>query len=129
MLKELLKQQLYSPSTPSKLILNQIIKGHCLTLYNTTLLIKKNADLHVANKKKRQKRSRSTRQITHKGGLSIKEGLQLVQQPIQPVEANKIVSHKQGDLPTQQDQPHRRALSKCSGCGSIGHRVNHCNKQ
>jgi hypothetical protein len=68
-------------------------------MHNAALLTKENHDLRVANEKKRQKRTRSTRQIAHKGGLSIEEGIQLVQQPIQLVEANKVVSHKEVDLP------------------------------
>ncbi|KAJ5568122.1 hypothetical protein N7450_010608 [Penicillium hetheringtonii] len=115
MLKELLKQRSHSPPTPSKLMLDQIIKGHCIALHNTALLAKENADLRAANEKKRQKRTRSTMRIAHEGGLTIEEGLQLAQQPFQPVEADEVVSHEQGDLPTQQDQPRRRALPKCGG--------------
>jgi hypothetical protein len=129
MLEELHKQLSKSPPTPSKTIVNQIIKGCAITIHSATLLAKENADLRAANEKKIQKRTRSTMRIAHEGGLSIKEGLQLVQQPIQPARANEVVSHKQGDLPTRQDQPRRRALPKCGGCGEIGHRVNHCNKR
>jgi len=85
---------LYSPPIPSKLIFDQIIKNYCIVLYNTVLLVKKNTDLYTANKKKYQKRTRSTRQIAHKENLSIEEDLQLAQQPIKPVETNKIVSYK-----------------------------------
>jgi hypothetical protein len=84
-----------------KLVVNQILKGHYKALHNTALLVKENADLRAANKNKRQKRTRSTRRIEHKGGLSIEEGLQLAQQPIQPVEADKVVSHEEVDLPNQ----------------------------
>jgi hypothetical protein len=55
MLKELLKQQLNSPPTPSKIMLDQIIKGHYISLHNTVLLTQENANLRTANKKKRQK--------------------------------------------------------------------------
>jgi hypothetical protein len=129
MLEELYKQLSKSPPTPSKTMINQIIKGCAITMHSAALLAKENADLRAANEKKRQKRTRSTRQIAHEGGLSIEEGLQLAQQLIQPVAADEVVSHEQGDLPTQQDQPRRRALPKCSGCGEIGHRINHCNKR
>jgi hypothetical protein len=129
MLEELHKQLSKSPPTPSKTIVNQIIKGCAITMHSAALLAKENADLRAANKKKIQKRTRSTIRIAHEGGLSIKEGLQLVQQPIQPAKANEVVSHEQGDLPTRQDQPRRRALPKCGGCGEIGHRANHCNKR
>jgi hypothetical protein len=75
MLKELLKQRSHSPPTLSKLMLDQIIKGHCIALHDTALLAKENADLRAANEKKRQKRTQSTRQTAHKGGLTIEEGL------------------------------------------------------
>jgi hypothetical protein len=129
MMKDLIDRRSKSPPSPLKLVVDQILKGHYQALHHTALLVKENADLRAANEKKRQKRTRSTRQIAHEGGLSIEEGLQLAQQPIQPVEADEVVSHEQGDLPTQQDQPRRRALPKCSGCGEIGHRINHCNKR
>jgi hypothetical protein len=77
MLKELLKQRSHSPPTPSKVMLDQIIKGHCIALHNTALLAKENDDLRAANEKKLQKRTRSTKRIAHKGGLTIEEGLQL----------------------------------------------------
>jgi hypothetical protein len=118
MLKELLKQQSHSPPTPSKLMLDQIIKSCATTMHNATLLAKENHDLRAANKKKRRKRTRSTRQIAHKGGLSIEEGIQLVQQPIQPVEANEVVSHEEVDLPNQPIQPVRRAPPTYSGCST-----------
>jgi hypothetical protein len=44
-------------------------------MHSATLLTKENADLRAANEKKLQKRTRSTRQITHEGGLTIEEGL------------------------------------------------------
>jgi len=126
MLKELLKQRSHSPPTPSKRILDQIIKGAYLSLYGGALLARENADLRAANEKKRQKRTRSTRQIAHEGGLTIEEGLQLVQQPIQPVEADEVVSHEEVDPPNQPVQPARRAPPTCSGCGQIGHRITSC---
>lgn len=69
-------------------------------MHSAALLAKENADLRAANEKKRQKRTRWTMRIAREGGLLIEEGLQLVQQLIQPAEANEVVSHEQGDLPT-----------------------------
>ena len=126
MMRDLIDQRSKSPPSPLKLVVDQILKGYEIALHNTALVVKENADLRVANEKKRQKRTRSTRQIAHEGGLSIEEGLQLAQQPIQPVEADEVVSYKQGDLPTQQDQLRRRAPPRCSGCGTIGHKINQC---
>jgi hypothetical protein len=126
MLKELLKQRSNSPPNPSKIMLDQIIKGHYISLHNTALLAQENANLRVANEKKRQKRTRSNRQMEHEGGLSVEEGLQLAQQQNQPVEGSGLVSPPQGELPTQQDQPARKAPPRCSGCREIGHRINTC---
>ena len=126
MYKELLKQRSNSPPTPSKTMFDQLVKSHLSSLHTAALLLKENADLHAANEKKRQKRTRSTRQIAHEGGLSVEEGLQLVQQLIEPVEGHEAVSHEQVDLPNQPVQPAKRAPSRCSGCGTIGHKINQC---
>ncbi|KAJ8228343.1 hypothetical protein LV160_008867 [Aspergillus fumigatus] len=126
MLKNLLKQRSNSPPSPSKTILDQIIKGHCIALHNTALLAQENANLRAANEKVVKKRSRSTRQIPCEEGLTVEEGLQLVIQPDLPAEAPAVESHGQGELPTQADQPAKRAPPRCSGCREIGHRINSC---
>jgi hypothetical protein len=123
MMKDLIDQRSKSPPSPLKLVVNQILKGYEIALHNTALLVKENDDLRAANEKKRQKRTRSTRQIAHEGGLSIEEGLQLVQQPIEPIEADEVVSHEQVDLPPPPIQPAKSAPPTCSGCGKIGHRI------
>jgi hypothetical protein len=129
MLKDLLKQRLTSPPSPSKTMLDQIIKGHYIALHNTALLAQENADLRRANEKKRQKRTRSNRQIAHEGGLTIAEGLQLAQQLEQPVEENQVVSYEAGELVNQADLPHKRAPPRCSRCRELGHKINQCNKR
>jgi hypothetical protein len=126
MLKELLKQQLNSPPTPSKIMLDQVIKGHYISLHNTALLAQENANLRAANEKKRQKHNQSTRQIPCNSSLTVKEGLRLVQQLDQLVEAIAVVSHMQGELPIQPDQPATSAPPRCSRCREIGHRINTC---
>jgi hypothetical protein len=73
-----------------------------------------------------KKHARSTKQIPCEEGLAVEEGLQVIAQLDQPVEGDGVVSHEQGDLPTPQDQPRKRALPTCSGCGVIGHKINQC---
>ena len=126
MMKDLIDRRSKSPPSPLKLVVDQILKGHYRALHHTALLLKENADLRASNEKKRQKRTRSTRRITHEGGLTIEEGLQLAQQPIQPVEADKVVSHEEVDLPNQPIQPARRAPPTCSGYGKTSHRITSC---
>ncbi|KAJ5735363.1 uncharacterized protein N7483_000488 [Penicillium malachiteum] len=124
MLKDLLRQRSNSPPSPSKLMLDQIIKGHCISLHNTALLAQENANLRAANEKKRQKRSRSTRQVPCEQGLTVEEGLQLLTQLELPVEAPAVEPHTQVELPIQPNQPAPRAQPRCSGCREVGHRIN-----
>jgi hypothetical protein len=106
---------------------DQIIKGGYLALHTAALLSQENANLRTANKKKRQKRQRSTRQIPYEEGLSVKEAIQLAKQLNQPVEGVGVGSHKQGELPNQAIQPRPRAPPRCSGYRQIGHKINRCN--
>jgi hypothetical protein len=69
-------------------MLDYIIKGHYISLHNSAFLAQENATLRAANEKKRQKHTRSNRQVPHEGGLSVEQGLQLVQQLNQPVECD-----------------------------------------
>jgi hypothetical protein len=126
MLKDLLKQRSNSPPSPSKTMLDQIIKGHCIALHNTALLAQENANLRAANERVVKKRNRSTRQIPCEEGLTVEEGLQLITQLDLPAEAPAVDSYAQGELPIQADQPATRAPPRCSGCREIGHRINSC---
>jgi hypothetical protein len=126
MLKDLLRQRSNSPPSPSKTILDQIIKGHCIALHNTALLAQENANLRAANEKVVKKRNRSTRQIPCEEGLTVEEGLQLVEQLNQLVEGDGVGSHEQSELPIQANPPRTRAPPRCSGCGEIGHNINRC---
>ena len=125
MLKDLLKQRSNSPPSLSKTMLDQIIKGHCIALHNTTLLAQEVTNLRAANKKVVKKRSRSTKQIPCEEGLTVEEVSQLGEQLNQPVEGDRVVSPRQGELPSQANPPPTRAPPRCSGCRQIGHRSIH----
>lgn len=51
MLKDLLKQRSKCPTIPSKTMIDQIIKGYCIALYNIALLAEENAALRTENQK------------------------------------------------------------------------------
>ena len=85
-LKDLLKQRSKSPPSLTKTMLDQIIKGHSLALHHTALLAKEVSDLRAHNEKKRQKRTRSTKQIVHQGGLTVAEASQVLQPTTQAIE-------------------------------------------
>jgi hypothetical protein len=126
MLKDLLKRRSNSPPSPSKEILDQMIKGFQLALHSGALLAEDNANLRIANEKMIKKRNRSTRRIPCAEGLTIEEAIQLAKQLNQEEESDEVVSHTQGELPIQVDPPRTRAPPRCSGCREIGHRINVC---
>jgi hypothetical protein len=70
-LKKLLRERIYSPPTPTKAALDQIIKGCEMAMNNAILLTKENQDLHAVHEKQLQKRKRSRRQIESIEGFSI----------------------------------------------------------
>ncbi|MBN0049359.1 hypothetical protein JS756_36025, partial [Streptomyces actuosus] len=78
-IKQLLRQRINSPSTPSKIALDQLIKGCGMAINNAVLLSKENQDLRAAHEKQIQKRTRSRKQMAVKEGLSIQEGQELLQ--------------------------------------------------
>ena len=51
MLKKLLRERIYSPPTPTKAVLGQIIKGYEMVINNTALLTKENHNLYAAHEK------------------------------------------------------------------------------
>ena len=126
MIKDLLDRRSKSPPSPFKLVVDQILKGHYLSLHTLALVMQDNANLRAANKKTVKKRNRSHKQIPCEEGLTVEEGLQLVAQLDLPAEAPVVETNTQGDLPIQADRPATRALPRCSGCREIGHRINTC---
>lgn len=125
-IKALLKNRSQSPPTPTNKAINQLIKGCELAMQGAVLLARQNQDLRAANAKQRQKRTRSTRQIVHEGGLSVEEARTLIQDRGNPVEAEaSTIAETTNEASTQSI----RAPAKCSGCGEIGHRINKCPKQ
>ena len=127
-LKDLLKQRSKSPPSPTKTILDQIIKGHSLALHNTALLAKEVSDLRAQNEKKRQKHTRSTKQIAHQGGLTVAEASQVLQPPTQAIERVQSPTPRAVQQPILPPLPIKRAQPKCTGCGDIGHKINSCKK-
>jgi hypothetical protein len=126
LLKTLLDRRSHSPPSPIKTVVDQIIKGSYLSLHGAALLTQENANLRAANEKIVKKRNPSHKKIPCEEGLTVEEGLQLIEQLNQPVEADGVVSHTQGELRSQVNPPPTRAPPRCSGCREIGHRINVC---
>ena len=98
-------------------------------MHNAAILAEENATLRRVNEKIRKKRTQTNRRMAYEGGFSIVGGLQLGQQPEQPVEDSQVVSHEAGESANQADLPRKRAPPRCSGCWEIGHKINRCPKR
>ncbi|XP_077660561.1 uncharacterized protein AFUA_3G10430 [Aspergillus fumigatus Af293] len=94
-LKKLLRERTYSPPTPTKAVLGQIIKGCEMAMNNAALLAKENHDLRAAHEKHLQKQKRSRRQIETAVGLSIQEGQEIIQRRDQAAEAIPTIPPEQ----------------------------------
>jgi hypothetical protein len=125
-IKALIKYRSQSPPTPTKTAIDQLIKGCYMAIHSAVLLAEENRGLRAANARKKQKRSRSTRQLPHDTALSAAEARTLIQASQQPVEAEASAST---EITNQASTQPTRAPPRCSGCGGIGHKINRCPKQ
>jgi hypothetical protein len=121
--KKLLKQRSQSPLTPSKLAVQQLIKGCEMAMHSAALLAKENRDLRAANEKEKQKRKRSRRQMTPNEGLCIQEARDLIQ--ARDEQGNEIGGSSVDSAPLPLG-PLKRAPPRCSNCFIIGHIRTRC---
>ncbi|OJJ81610.1 uncharacterized protein ASPGLDRAFT_634568 [Aspergillus glaucus CBS 516.65] len=94
-------------------------------MHSTALLEVEARKLHAAHEKQKQKRRRSNRQILNEGGMTVQESQQIIQHPIEAIEAPRPVP-AEAPISPNLPVPARRKLPKCSICGQEGHRSNHC---
>jgi RIO-like serine/threonine protein kinase len=92
-------------------------------MQSVALLEKEVDELRAKNETKKQKRTRSKRQIASEEGLSVLEASTLVAQPEQAVLAQIPREAESAPAPSQ---PRKRALPKCSICGIQGHKLTTC---
>jgi hypothetical protein len=122
-LKKLLRERTYSPPTPTKAALDQLIKGCEMAMNNAILLAKENHDLRAAHEKQLQNRKRSRRQMEAAEGFSIQEGQEFIQRRNQADEAIPTIPTEQA---VDAEQRPQRAPPRCSDCHILGHRRNQC---
>jgi hypothetical protein len=122
-LKKLLNQRSTSPQSPSKRVLNQLIKGCEITMQSAAILAQEVHNLRAANEKQKQKRTRSRQQIVRSEGLSVAELEQLAQTAIIPTNQAPI-NEPTGQPEAQEPRP--RAPPRCSECNIQGHKRTHC---
>ena len=92
-------------------------------MHSAILIAKENKELRDENEKKKQKRTRSRRQIPAEEGLSVQEASQLI---TEVVEASEAPLYPPRGSPQLGLEPRPRAAARCSGCGRTGHKINRC---
>jgi hypothetical protein len=122
-IKALLKQRSQSPPSPLNSAINQVLKACQITMQSAAILEKEVGELRAENEKKKQKRTRSTKQIPSEEGLSVLEASTLIAQPEQAILAP--IPRDAVPAPTP-SQPRMRALPTCSVCGVKGHKLTAC---
>jgi hypothetical protein len=92
-------------------------------MQSTALLEKEVSELRAENEKKKQRRTRSIRQILAEEGLSVLEASTLIAQPEQ---AGLALVPREAGPALAPSQPRTRALPTCSVCGVKGHKLTAC---
>jgi hypothetical protein len=122
-IKTLLRTGSRSPPSPSDRALNQLIKGCQRSMQTAIILAEENKGLRAENEKKKQKRTRSRRQMPSTEGLSVFEASALTMQSQQAIEP----APPPGDgRPSEGLQPPTRAQRGCGICRRPGHRRETC---
>jgi len=111
-IKKLLRQRTQSPRSRIKSALNQLVKGCDMTMNSAIILTKENQDLRAAHEKQAQKKKRSKRQIAHTGGLSIQEGIELMQQ-------KNVVHEAQDTIQTETAPSTSQFSTTCTGAATV----------
>ncbi|EKV05399.1 hypothetical protein PDIG_83780 [Penicillium digitatum PHI26] len=122
-IKALLRQRSRSPPSPLNSAINQVLKACQMTMQSAAILEKEVHDLRSENEKKKQKKTRSRKQIPATEGLSVQEATALIVQPEEVIEPPRpqVRAHREAPL-----LPRTRALPKCGACGNQGHRRDAC---
>jgi hypothetical protein len=92
-------------------------------MQSTALLEKEVSELRAKNEKKKQRRTRSIRQILAEEGLSVLEASALIAQLEQ---AGLALVPREAGPALAPSQPRTRALPTCSVCGVKGHKLTTC---
>ena len=106
-IKALLCVRLQTPPSPLNSVINQVLKACQIMMQSAALLEKEVSDLWAENEKKKQKHTRSRRQIPSTEGLSVLEASALIMQPEGAIEAPPPQVHTGRELPSQ---PHTQAM-------------------
>ena len=117
LVKDLLKQHMQSPPSPTNHAVNQLLKGCEMVMHSAVILASENAELRAANEKQKAKRQGKRSYIANGRTLTVAEGVNLIQ--AQKELQSTIAVQGQGRM--NQCMPPR-----CSICSSLEHKANKC---
>lgn len=120
MLQQLLHRRSYSPPSPAKQALDQIIKGCQMAMHSAAMLASENERLFTANERQKRKRAKKRSYIATEQVLTVEEGIRRVNQ--RNIVANTVVQEVQL-------QANQRALRRCSKCNSFEHTARTCRQE
>ena len=116
-LKQQLKRRTQSPPTPTVQALNQLVKGCELAMQSAVLLANENTKLHAENAHQKRKRAQKRSYIAKGGVFTGAEAQSLLEN-----EQNSDVEVVESEV----RETRKRALPKCSLCGSLEHKAPKC---
>jgi hypothetical protein len=124
--KKMLARRSYSPSSPSKRALDELIKGCELAIYNTAFTLKELNDLRAESQVQALKKSRSKRQMAPVQGLQVQDARDLI--ALRNEQLNQEGGGgKEADQATPPTlEPRKRAPPTCSECNIQGHTRTRC---
>ncbi len=104
------------------------MKGFEAVVYEEALLKAENAALRAENQQQKQKRARYKGFIQQGGSLTIQQGQEAVQKRVVKEQFSKNIENIDLTiLGEQPNGPQKKALSRCSKCGSFVHNTRTCN--
>ena len=114
--------------SPSESAFTQLLKGFETVVHERAILQAENAALRTENQRQKRKRAQRRRTIATGGTLSIQAGQdRLVDIEVQEQMEVEIREAKIANSTSQQNGHRKRALPRCSKCGSFQHTARACN--
>jgi hypothetical protein len=122
-IKKRINERTGSPNQVIDQAIMRMSKAYETTKNDLLLVRKENYELRAAHEKEKQKRKRSSKQISIEQGITREEVQALVQGQVEASQA-AITAPAEPQLPAS--QPIVRRQFRCSGCGTEGHKINRC---
>jgi hypothetical protein len=122
----MLARRSYSPSSPSKHALDELIKGCELAIYNTAFTLKELNDLRAESQVQALKKSWLKRQMAPVQGLQVQEARVLIALRNEQLNQEGGGGKEANQATPLTLEPQKRAPPTCSECNIQGHIRTRC---